>query len=348
MDAVGVILLGTILFLESYTLWESRKKGTCMDLSVLSQRWRIPLVLATFISFILMILDGTLTWHQWLGQDVSCAAIQIPHILLYCLAKQFMYLFLYERAKIVHDSLQLTTRNAWRLHLFRNLVWLTIVAGVPVIFYWSAFVAFDGKVTVDGYCLFYSIYPEVIVAFAASDFVLASSVFVLFVFPLYTHVRQMEQRSGTGNGNGHNSARFRRVMWHNLEFSCAAMLSAFLCLNAEAVLMCLGRDNGTVNGYYLIEWGLVAVSIDNCLGIMLLHCMTTAWMPRTIRSRLGFTRGGGGGGGGGSSSRFTSKQQRLAAPSVATERGRRSEMLSSALVVVVVTSDLEASIDPTL
>jgi hypothetical protein len=99
--AIGAVVTGIVLILEFIAIVENRHQG--YDLSKAQKRWRIHLAGATFTAFVLFQLDGALTWYDWTGQDKSCRDIQIPHVLLYIIAKQFTYLFLYGEFNIVDD-----------------------------------------------------------------------------------------------------------------------------------------------------------------------------------------------------------------------------------------------------
>jgi hypothetical protein len=173
----------------------------------------------------------------------------------------------------------LDARKLWWLKFIRWNLWLTVVAGVGAFFYWAAFLAFSGYVTPEGKCVFYAVYPEVIVAFSVSDFFLASGMFGIFVFPLWEHAKEMTETGVAVKATQQLNAMIRK----NLIFSSLAMLSAFLCLNFEAGVMWIARDDGTSNADQLREWGLFIISIDNWVGIFLIHCMTSAWLPSFFR-----------------------------------------------------------------
>ena len=66
----------------------------------------------------------------------GCHWIITPHVFFYILEKQNVYLFLYDRAKIVHDSLTMDAKRAKYLSYFRWILWLTIIFGFALCFYW--------------------------------------------------------------------------------------------------------------------------------------------------------------------------------------------------------------------
>lgn len=166
------------------------------------------------------------------------------------------------------------------LQMIRWLLWLTVVLGVPVFFYWIAFVAFSGRVSPEGTCIFYAIYPETIIAFSVSDFFLALGMFGIFAFPLWEHVKGMLETHAV---ESRVTNQLNRVIRRNLLFSSLALISTFVCLNTMAVVMWIARSDGSDETDYLREFGLFSISIDNWLGIVLAHMMTSAWLPSFIR-----------------------------------------------------------------
>lgn len=127
--------------------------------------------------------------------------------------------------------------------------------------------------------MYYSIYPEVIVAFSVSDFFLAAGMFGIFVFPLWEHVKAMT----TVKSDERIASQLQRVIRKNLVWSSLALVSSFVCLNAEAVVMWIARTDQSAQSDYLREFGLFNISIDNWFGIVLTHMMTSAWLPSFIR-----------------------------------------------------------------
>ena len=116
---------------------------------------------------------GTIESRIWIGKEAACKVLPNIIALCYMISKQFSYLFLYDRAKLVHDSLRLNSK--WIVTL-RWMLFITVTLGVPICFYWAAFVAFSGTVTQFGNCVNFSIYPQIIVAFVVSDFFLAYAI----------------------------------------------------------------------------------------------------------------------------------------------------------------------------
>ena len=146
-----------------------------ISFSQAQKRWRISLFLAALFGLFTLLLDGTIESRIWIGKEAACKLMPNFIALCYVMSKQFVYMFLYDRAKLVHDSLRLNSK--WIVAL-RWLLFITVTIGIPICFYWAAFVAFSGVVTPFGNCIHFSVYPQIIVAFVVSDFFLACVVTV--------------------------------------------------------------------------------------------------------------------------------------------------------------------------
>ena len=123
---IGSILTGTLFILDAISTWENRGR---IKLSSPHQRWRLSLLAAAMFAFCVFLLDGVLVWRDWSDNIAGCATITIPHVLVYFFQKQSLYLFLYDRAKIVHESLNIEGSKLKYLKLLRMLLWLVIVIG---------------------------------------------------------------------------------------------------------------------------------------------------------------------------------------------------------------------------
>jgi hypothetical protein len=122
----GACVTGTLLLCDAWSIWEHRHKIT---FATPHTRWRVSLMFAALFAFCVFLLDGVLVWRTWTGNESGCSAITIPHVLFYFFQKQCVYLFLYDRAKIVHESLSIEGTKLKYLKWFRMLLWLVIVVG---------------------------------------------------------------------------------------------------------------------------------------------------------------------------------------------------------------------------
>ena len=130
------MISGTIIIIHIIALIEDHS-----DLSLRSaqKRFRISLFFAALFGLATLVVDGALEWKNWKGFEADCARMPAALVMCYIIQKQFVYFFLYDRAKIVHNSLKL---NYKLLVLLRWALILTILAGVPVFFYWIAYVSY--------------------------------------------------------------------------------------------------------------------------------------------------------------------------------------------------------------
>ena len=255
-SAFGMAFTGLLLFVQAISLFQHRKEVYSQK-----QRWRLSLFGAAFFAFIVLLFDGLLVWVNWIGREFSCASITHPHVLFYVLEKQCMNLFLYERAKIVHETLMYDFKY---LSWFRNLLWLTLVLGVPVCFYWATFVAFTGVVSMEGDCVYYTIFPEVVIAFVVSDFFLASGMMAVFLLPLWVHSNQIRNLTRGVSSNvsyveNPINEKLDKVIRHNILCSSIALSSGLVSLTAFATTMWIAKLNGTSAADYLRVWGLFSI-----------------------------------------------------------------------------------------
>lgn len=239
------------------------------------RRWRIHLLLACLFSTAVSVMDGSLTWLNWTGYDEACRNITIPHVLFYIIAKQFLYLFLFDRAKIVHSSLKINSYG-W----FLDLIYITIVFGIPALFYWSPFIAFSGRVY-ENQCISYAVYPEVAIAFSVSDFILGVSMSLLFLVPMYNHQRNI--RNSKTLKPSVEDDNLRSLIRQNAIFSTLAIFTTLTALNVYAAIFWITRADGAPKTDYLREWCLFAMSIENWISLLFCHMMPSGWIPTRVR-----------------------------------------------------------------
>jgi len=129
-NAVGVSILSCILAAEILALWQRRSRFSWKHPQTRSQA---PLIGLNFWVVFCMCILGSLTWFNWTGNEHACAEIVPEACIVYVFSKQCAYLFLYDRAKIVHEAFRFKNK---KLVYLRWLIWLTIVAGIPLGFFW--------------------------------------------------------------------------------------------------------------------------------------------------------------------------------------------------------------------
>jgi len=277
ITVVGSSITG-ILFL--FNVFSVTQHYRAIDFRKASSRWRVSLLTSSFFAFCVNLLDGNLVWRNWTSNPSGCAAITIPHVLFYSFTKQALNLFLYDRAKIVHASLVMQGNKEKYLRWFRMLLWLTLVAGMPIAFYWSPFVAFTGVVYEQGNCVYYVLFPVVPILFAISDSFLAVGMLLIFLLPLWTHIKNMSEDGGA------TTPRITAVIHRNIIFSSIALSTGFLALVALATLEWIANADGTAATQPLRIWASFAIAFDNIISVLCIHRMTNGWLPSAIRQRL--------------------------------------------------------------
>ena len=102
---MGMVILSLILSVELVGFWQERKKFSLFKPSV---RWRLPMIMTTTFGLTMMIIGGLFEWVDWTLNPLGCEDYMAGFCtLFYVFMKQSMNLFMYDRAKIVHDALQL-------------------------------------------------------------------------------------------------------------------------------------------------------------------------------------------------------------------------------------------------
>jgi hypothetical protein len=258
---IGAISSGTIALLGFISFVEHRKE---FNFRQPVKRWRFFLLVAATISFITLSIDAALVWRHWKSpdEDIGCRVLTTLMPLGYILEKQFLSLFLYDRAKIVHSAISLGGKRDWYLKMLRWLLFIVLVVGMPLCFYWSPFAAFGGEIRPEGECIFYTIFPEVPVAFAVADTFLAAGMLLIFIAPLYAHKTEIKSMGGS-----HSAESFQRMIRNNLILSGCAILCGWIGLIGLSTFNWL--YDGTRETEHLPTWGLFVITFDNFLSVIL-------------------------------------------------------------------------------
>lgn len=255
--SIGALCTGTVLVLSLISFYEHRNEVT---LTRAVHRWRIPLLGTVIFSFIVFCLDGSTVWRSW-SEGEGCNLFGIFITLCYVMEKQFLNLFLYDKAKVVHEALAMSATREKMLRMLRWALWLTLVAGVPICFYWAAFVALSASVSPEGECIYFAVFPVVPVLFAIADAVLATGMLAIFLVPLWEHQDGLSQ-SAMGSGN----TAFKRMIQRNIRFSLLAISSGVLGLSLFAMFNWLA--DGTPQTEHFRIWGLFVISWDNLVSTL--------------------------------------------------------------------------------
>jgi hypothetical protein len=263
--SIGVIFTGIVLLLSLYSFVEHRKE---LEWGNPARRWRIWLLACVFCSFLVLVMDGTTTWHPWTGDELkSCSMLANAITIFYVFEKQAVNLFLYDRAKIVHMSITLGQKRDRLLMMLRWLLYLTLVLGVPLIFYWVPFVAFDGIIaTAETKCVYYCRIPIIPIVFFIADTCLAAGMLLIFLAPLYQHKSDIERITDQGQKMNLNTKSLDRMILINIRLSTVALLSGMIGLLGVAIFNFL--YDGTPATLHLPIWGLFIISWDNMLTVL--------------------------------------------------------------------------------
>jgi hypothetical protein len=172
--------------------------------------------------------------------------------------------------------------------LLRWLLWLTLTVGMPICFYWTAFLAFATRPLPEGDCLFYAVFPVVPVIFAVADAILASGMLIIFLLPLWQH--QDVIKATVANNAKYGKSSFQRMINRNIRLSLLAIVSGLIGLSGLSAFN--WASDGTSATEHFPTWGLFIISFDNIASVSACHCLTFKWLPNRIFSLLGFSRGG--------------------------------------------------------
>jgi hypothetical protein len=259
---LGATSSGTIMLLSIVSFWEHRSEFNFRNSS---RRWRLPLILTATVSFFVLSLDCSTVWRTWRSpeDDVGCKVVTTLIPLGYIVEKQCLNLFLYDRAKIVHSAISLGAKKDWYLKLLRWALFLTITLGVAVFFYWSAFAAFTGQIGAEGECIFYTIFPQVPVAFFVADAFLSVGMLLIFLAPLHSHTTGIKELA---TENKRSNASFQKMIRLNIILSGCAICTGLVGLTGLAVFNWI--SDGTRATEHYPSWGLFIITWDNFLSVV--------------------------------------------------------------------------------
>ena len=102
---IGLVILSAIFAVEFVGFCQEWKH---FSLSKPNSRWRLPLLLATLVALIAIVVFALYEFVNWKIDSDICENI-LPGIVtfIFVLLKQFVNLFLFDQAKVVHETLKL-------------------------------------------------------------------------------------------------------------------------------------------------------------------------------------------------------------------------------------------------
>ena len=243
-----------------------------------TDRPRLWLLMTSIFGLWTMLTVFLSWWVDWTDNLGGCKVLMDPQSpLVYILTKQFLYLFLFDRAKIVHNALGL---NGIKMRMLRWLIFISITVGVPALVWWMFFVYWEARVIAGvGVCVQYTESIGAIVAVASLDFTLSLATLFLFVVPLTKHAKVTHA--------SHSSQQFRRLLRRNLTVSVVLISSTLIALIFMAVeLSIVFGDSPDPNLEHMQIWATIFPTIDVFVTVVASHTLTTAWIPSPIRKRI--------------------------------------------------------------
>jgi hypothetical protein len=274
LSAIGIAICLSILLPEIYSFIESKGK---LSLTHAKSRAQIWLLAISLWGLWVLLNCLTMWWVDWRGNEVGCQIVTVPMSpIVYISMKQCLYLFLYDRAKVVHSALNL---NGKWMRLWRWVVWLSCTVGVPILTWWLFFIFWRSKVLPEGICVQYFLSTAGVAAVAAADFILSGSLLILFIVPLMKHMQRQQQHVVTKG--------FEKLMLRNLTVSILMMCSTLTTLLAMCVeLTTVFGENPDPSLEHIQIWSTFFPLLDTVMTIILPHFLSTAWIPAKARKYI--------------------------------------------------------------
>lgn len=232
------------------------------------------LLLLAFFGIWTGINQVILSYTFWDDKTACRNFLVYPYTFGYLSAKQFVYLYLYQRLKIVQKMLQ------WESCLMKSIRWmifLPITAGYPIIFYPIEFSMFTGLI-IAGFCVQATAVIFPIYLFAAFDLLMNLVLLALFIAPLTKQAQNAMVR---------HRKLLMKVAKRNLVYSSIMMISTLVYLFYIAINMSqidFHSNPPTLTVLQALNTGMNAV--DTIISISACHAMDTVWIPAWLRTWL--------------------------------------------------------------
>ena len=119
---IGLVILSAIFAVEFVGFCQEWKH---FSLNKPNSRWRLPLLLATSVALISMVINVLYEFVNWKIVDSDICENILPGVttFFFILPKQFVNLFLFDRAKVVHETLNL--KRVWNVVVYQYMLWET-------------------------------------------------------------------------------------------------------------------------------------------------------------------------------------------------------------------------------
>lgn len=275
VSTFGITIITLIFVLEVFSFYEKRT-----ELIKRARRRKMPysgftLLGVTVTGFSVMVMATVLFWLDWTGRSSDCDNFSKATYISYVFMKQFTYVFLFLRLKIVHDALKMDSLPV------RAMRWTMILAatiGITAVYYPLIGLYFNGVVVPEGACVQFSHTPYVVMVFAITDLTLNLLLLGLFIMPLTRHVRSLDQNMET-------QLLLKRIAKRNLIISSIMMIStiAMLFFMLQSMLRInVTEEHPPVTFMQCLHTAFGAVDI--IVNIVFAHVLSTSWIPAKART----------------------------------------------------------------
>ena len=263
-------------------------------------RTQIELLAVTLTSLWVICNGAALWWPDWnqLGGTPVCNVyVNGVVTIAYVVMKQATYALLSERVRVVHKALAMESIH---FKLLRATVYVSVFAGVPLIFWPLIFIYFRGIVVPEGVCLQYTTELFPVYLFLICDSLLSATLIFLFVAPIWNHVKKMESpraaetqmtvaRSGPKEHAGTNSLQaIMRMAWWNLALSSAMIAFTVFSLGYFVYGLWDVREKlqsgATLGATHIFV--TILPEVDAIVNMVLVHAIITHWIPPAMRVKL--------------------------------------------------------------
>jgi hypothetical protein len=274
LSLTGLVVAFSLLCIESYTIFE---RWAQISWRRAKSRVLLWLGLISLTGVLVTLTCVVVWWGNWLGREQSCSNLVAPLLpLLYITMKQCLYLFLFDRAKVVHDALKI---NGHSIRILRWVVFLACTLGVPFLTWWSFILHWRGKVLPEGVCVEYTVSIAGLCSVAAADFILSFAMLILFLLPVMRHVQRIR--------DDELSPIFRRTLRRNLWVSSIMLMSTLIALIAMSVQLSVSfGDSPDPSTEHLQIWATFFPLFDTIVTVILPHFLSGAWVPTKLRARM--------------------------------------------------------------
>jgi hypothetical protein len=177
----------------------------------------------------------------------------------------------------------MSSKSEKYLRLLRWALWLTLCFGVPVCFYWAAFLALGAKIAPEGDCIYFAVFPIVPILFAIADACLAIGMLIIFLIPLWQHQDAIKH-----NVSRYGERSIKYMIRNNIRLSLIAIISGVVGLTIFSALN-FASDGSASTDHFPI-WALFVISFDNIIGITAALFMTPNWLPRKVLLMTGLNK----------------------------------------------------------